>query len=137
MRQNRGEGGGGEEKYACIQPLFVWRTPVRWIDGGALLGLVPDVSITSCQSRSHRNTHFPGLPWQCICNTLIHPDFEQFHFALEEFFQFLGLHISLINGRKASGYHNILETRFIGLIFQFLVRVKEILKSKHACVIFV
>ena len=31
MGQNRGggEGGGGKgkEKYACVQPLFVWRTP--------------------------------------------------------------------------------------------------------------
>ena len=69
--------------------------------GRALLGLVSDVSIASCQSRSHRNTHFPGLPWQRIYNTLIRPDFEKFHFALEEFFQLLGLHMSLINGSKS------------------------------------
>ena len=48
-RQNRGQRRGGEEKYT----------------GGALLGAVSDVSIASCQSRSHdrshRNTHFPRL----------------------------------------------------------------------------
>ena len=64
-RQNRGQRRGGEEKYTCTQPLFVWRTPVHWIHGGALLGAVSDVSIASCQSRSHdrshRNTHFPRL----------------------------------------------------------------------------
>ena len=31
----------------------------------------------------------------------IHPDFEQFHFAMEELFQFLGLHISLISESKS------------------------------------
>ena len=36
-RQNREGGGGGEEKYACTQPLFVWRTPVHWIHGGNCL----------------------------------------------------------------------------------------------------
>ena len=56
-----------------------------------------DVSIASCQSRSHRNTHFQGLPRRCICNALIHPDFENFDVALEEFFQLLGLRISLID----------------------------------------
>ena len=60
-----------------------------------------DVSIASCQSRSHRNTHFQGLLRRCICNALIHPDFENFDVALEEFFQLLGLRISLIDRTKS------------------------------------
>ena len=74
-RQNRGERRGGEEKYACTQPLFVWRTPVHWIHGGALLG----GELCLVQFRMFRlpaanqghmtgqiGTHFPGLlgiPW--------------------------------------------------------------------------
>ena len=49
--------------------------------------------------------------------------------------------ISLIGRSKSKWlkkvYYTIVKMRFIGLIFQFLVQVKEILKSKLACVIFV
>ena len=48
-------------------------------------------------NQGHVGTHFQGLPGRCICNALIHPDFENFDVALEEFFQFLGLRISLID----------------------------------------
>ena len=70
-RQNR-EQGRGEEKKIRLHTAIVCLADARALDtrgssacGGALLGAVSDVSIASCQSRSHdrshSNTHFPRL----------------------------------------------------------------------------
>ena len=103
-RQNRKRDGEGRKNTPAHSHCLFGERPCTGYTGGAprgaLLGAVSDVSIASCQSRSHdrshRNTRFPGL-----LVILIHPDFEKFDFALEELFQFLGLCISLIDGSKS------------------------------------
>ena len=72
-RQNRGEGRGGRENTPAHSHCLFGERPYTGYTGGALLGAVSDVSIASCQSRSHDRSH-----------TLIHPDFEKFDFAVEE-----------------------------------------------------
>ena len=58
------DGEGRKNTPAHSHCLFGER-PCTGYTGGALLGAVSDVSIASCQSRSHdrshRNTHFPRL----------------------------------------------------------------------------
>ena len=77
-------------------------------------------SIASCQLRSYRNIHFPGLPlgvslisWFIrILKILVLPWWSAFGS--------LGLYAyCLSNGAKASGYYTIVEIRFIGLIVNF------------------
>ena len=60
-RQNRGGEGGGEEKIRLQAASFCLANAVHWIDESSdRCGF--GCSIASCQSRSHRNIHFPGLP---------------------------------------------------------------------------
>ena len=82
--------GGGEEKYACTQPLFVWRTPVHWIHCGSSAWC--SFGCFDCQLPIK-------VTWQ-----VTYPDSSRFckiWFCVVELFQFLGLRISLIDGSKS------------------------------------
>ena len=116
-RQNR----GGEETIGLHAVSVCLANAVHWIDGSSdwcgfgcrLLAVNQD------HIRTYIRTYISEPSAQSIFNILINPDFENFDSALKEALSVFSVtHIA-----KASSYYSIVETRFIGLTFQFLVRV--------------
>ena len=74
--------------------------------------------------------YFLGLPHSVFFNILIHADFENFHSVVEEAFSVVRVYMHIAYRlEQKQAVITLDEMRFIGLIFPFLVRVKEILKS--------
>ena len=93
---------------------------------GALIGVVSDLQLIASNQSI---IYFLGLPHSVFFNILIHADFENFHSVVEEAFSVVRvMHIAYRLEQKQAVI-TVDEMRFIGLIFPFLVRVKEILKS--------
>ena len=110
--------GEGEEKIRLHAAIVCLANAVHWIDGSSdWCG--SGRSIASCQSRSRRNIHFPGLRLGTFLISWFIRILKILILPWGNAFGSLGYAYRLSIGARARGYYTIVETRFIGFIFHF------------------